>query len=105
MATHGYALEDADTDFIINNYYGSFYAYGKTIAFNITTADVYHAFGQRTADDITVGPLRGWTFDAGRIVDANINQLSSDLTTRHSASRQHLLDSGRRQSQDRKSVV
>ena len=52
--------------------FAGFYAYNKAIAFNIVTADVYHAFGLRTASDFTAGLLRGWTFDAGRVVDSNI---------------------------------
>jgi len=54
------------------NQLGGFYAYNKSIAFNIVTADVYHAFGLRTASDFTAVTLRGFTFDAGRIVDPNI---------------------------------
>lgn len=70
----GYALIDSTTGAINNDTkcYGGFYAYNKTIAFNIVTPDVYHAFGLRTASDLTSTHLSGWTFDAGRIVDANI---------------------------------
>jgi len=52
--------------------YGEMYAYNKAIAFNIVTAGVYHAFGLRTASDIVAGLLLDWTFNAGRIVDADI---------------------------------
>jgi hypothetical protein len=55
-----------------NNFYGGFYAYDKGIAFAIVTQSVYHAFGLRTASDLTAGVLNGWTFDAGRIVSADI---------------------------------
>lgn len=52
--------------------YGGMFAYDKSIALNIVTANVYHAFGLRSASDIAAGLLKGFTFNAGRIVDANI---------------------------------
>jgi hypothetical protein len=56
-----------------NRFYGGFYAYNKSIAFSIVTADVYHGLGLRTAGDLTAGELNGFTFGAGRIVDADIS--------------------------------
>jgi hypothetical protein len=74
MGNKGYALLDSTTGAVTNGTpcYGGMYVYNKTIAFNIITADVYHAFGLRTAADITATHLSNFTFDAGRIVDANI---------------------------------
>lgn len=70
----GAALRESGTDRLPAGVspYGGFYAYDKAIAFNILTAGVYHAFGLRTPLDIVAGQLNGFTFDAGRIVDANI---------------------------------
>ena len=52
--------------------YAGMYAYDKAIPFNITVKDTYHALALVTASDIVTGLLSGWTFNAGRIVDANI---------------------------------
>lgn len=61
----------------IGSNYGGVYAYSKTIALGIVTANVYHAFGLRTAGDLVTGMLRGFTENDGRIVDANIaNELN-----------------------------
>lgn len=74
MGNKGNALLDDTTGAISNgsSCYGGFYAYNKSIVFSIVTADVYHAFGLRTASDLTATHLSNFTFDAGRIVDANI---------------------------------
>lgn len=53
--------------------YAEFYAYDKAILFQINTTDTYHPFHLITAGDIGAGPLSGWTFGAGRVVDANIS--------------------------------
>ena len=52
--------------------YGGFFAYNKTIPFNITVADTYHALYQVTAANLTQGLLSNFTFNAGRLVDGNI---------------------------------
>lgn len=61
----------------MGKYYGEMYAYNKTIPFNITVADTYHALALVTASDIVTGLVNGWTFNAGRIVDANITSEAS----------------------------
>ena len=57
---------------LYSSYYGGMFAYNKAIPFNITVADTYHAFHLVTAGDIVTGLLQGFSFDAGRVVDANI---------------------------------
>jgi hypothetical protein len=52
--------------------YGGFYCYDKAILFSIVTANVYHAFGQRTAADFISTNLSNFTFHEGGIVDADI---------------------------------
>jgi len=52
--------------------YGSFYAYNKTIPFNIVKANTYHALCLVTAGDFTEGYTNIVAFNEGRIVDANI---------------------------------
>jgi hypothetical protein len=52
--------------------YGGFYAYNKAILLNILVADTYQAVRLVTAGDIVTGLVNGFTFYAGRSVDANI---------------------------------
>lgn len=52
--------------------HGGFYAYDKAIPFQISVSDTYHALHLVTAGDFTAGLLFGFTFFAGRAVDANI---------------------------------
>lgn len=52
--------------------YAEMWAYGKSIPFNILVQSVYHALCLVIAGDIVTGSLSLWTFNAGRIVDANI---------------------------------
>jgi hypothetical protein len=52
--------------------YGGFYAYNKAILINILVADTYQAVRLVTAGDIVTGLVNGFTFYAGRSVDANI---------------------------------
>lgn len=52
--------------------YGGFYAYDKAIPFQITVTNTYHAVHLVAAGDIVTGLVRGFTFNAGRAVDANI---------------------------------
>ena len=60
-----------------DSYYGGFYAYGKAISFGITVANTYHPFYLVTASDIVTGLVSGFTFNAGRSVDANITSEAS----------------------------
>lgn len=62
---------------IYSTYYGGFYAYEKAIVFNITVSNTYHALHLITAGDFTAGLLDGFTFNAGRAVDANITSEAS----------------------------
>jgi len=57
--------------------YSGMFAYDKAIPLNITVANTYHAIRLVTAGDIVTGFLSGFTFDAGRIVDANITSEAS----------------------------
>jgi len=57
--------------------YGEFYAYNKSILFNILTSDTYHCLRLGTAGDIVEGVSSGFTFNAGRVVDANITSEAS----------------------------
>jgi len=57
--------------------YAGMYAYNKSIPFNITVADTYHALHLVTAGDIVAGLLSNWTFNAGRTVDTNITSEAS----------------------------
>jgi hypothetical protein len=52
--------------------YGEFRAYNKAILLNILVADTYQAVRLVTAGDIVTGLVNGFTFYAGRSVDANI---------------------------------
>jgi hypothetical protein len=61
----------------LTKYTAGMYAYNKTIAFNITVADTYHAVHLVTAGDIVSGTLNNWTFAAGRVVNANITSEAS----------------------------
>jgi hypothetical protein len=58
------ALSDTD--------YGGMYTYDKNVSLAINTANVYHAYHLVTAGDVVTGLVNGWTFAAGRTVDANI---------------------------------
>jgi len=57
---------------LYGTYYGGWYAYEKAIVFGITVSNTYHALHLITAGDFVAGSLNGFTFDAGRAVDANI---------------------------------
>jgi hypothetical protein len=61
----------ADTD------YGGMYTYNKAVTLSIITANAYHGYHLVAAGDIVTGLLNGWTFNAGRIVDANITSITS----------------------------
>jgi hypothetical protein len=53
--------------------YGGMYSYDKAIAFIIKSASSYHAVALVTAGDVIAGSLSGeWTFNAGRVVNADI---------------------------------
>jgi hypothetical protein len=52
--------------------YAGFYVYNKSVAFNITVADTYHAFCEKTGGDVTPGLLSGWTQYDGRVVSNDI---------------------------------
>lgn len=54
------------------NAYGEIYTYDKSVAFNIVTTNKYHAFKAVAGGDIVNNGLNGWTWDAGRVVDADI---------------------------------
>lgn len=84
------------SDVILPGHYGGFYCYEKAIAFNIATANVYHAFGSRVANDIVPGLLSGFTFSSGGIVDSNITSESnpSGDVLRITCSAAHLLTTG-----------
>jgi hypothetical protein len=56
----------SDTD------YGGMYSYDKAVSLFITVKNVYHGYYAVAAGDIVTGLTDGWTFDAGRNVDANI---------------------------------
>lgn len=69
MFTELYGLTD--------KYYCEFYAYNKSIPLNITVQDTYNAIHLVTAGDIVEGLCNGWSFNAGRSVDANITSEAS----------------------------
>lgn len=69
---HALKIYDSEWNTLVTSKLGGFYSYDKAIPFNITVADTYHAFHLVTAGDIVSGSLRGFTFNAGRAVDANI---------------------------------
>lgn len=69
----GYVLADANGQPVgLTAQYAEMYAYNEAITFNIDTQDKHHALHGISAPDIVAGALSGWTFDAGRNVDANI---------------------------------
>lgn len=61
----------ADTD------YGEMYTYDKAVSLAIVTANAFHAYHLIAAGDIVTGLCNGWTFNAGRVVDANITSITS----------------------------
>jgi len=56
-----------------DHYYGSLYTYNKAVSLNINTANAYHAYHLVAAGDVVTGLVDGWTFDAGRNVDADVS--------------------------------
>jgi len=75
-------------------YYGEFFAYDKTLSMAITVANVYHGIHLITAGDIVTGECSGFTFNAGRVVDANITQEASGTLVRVICSAAHGLSTG-----------
>lgn len=62
-----------------DSYYGGFYTYNKaaTMIIPIDTADVYHAIRSVTAGDILTSAVDGFTFNQGRLVDADIANIKN----------------------------
>jgi len=70
MANKGYTLKD-DNNYLVGSKVpcGEFYVYEGSSTIGISAINIYHAIH----DGSVAGKLEGFTFDAGRTVDANIS--------------------------------
>ena len=68
---------------------GEMYAYDVTETITINTQDAYHA-----VKGLEAGSLSGWTFQDGRVVDANITSEANNTVLRIVTSAAHLLTTG-----------
>ncbi len=84
--------DDAGTDFevaMIGAELGEMYMYEAAETVTINTQDVYHAI-----KGFTAGSLSGWTFQDGRVVDANITSEADNTILRIVTSGVHSLTTG-----------